>query len=178
MEVVVISDIHGSEKYTKMVFDYIDKNKIDKVIILGDLYYNGPRNDLPDNYSSKEVVKILNNHKDIIYAIRGNCDALVDEMVSEFPLVDVMRITLFNKKIIMSHGHNLCFDNLPNEYFDIFMQGHTHKSCLVKNDNTILLNPGSISLPKDNYHSFIKINEKNIQLINLENLDVLKEIDL
>lgn len=178
MKIIVCSDIHGSERFARELFNYVDKNDVDKVIILGDLYYNGPRNDLPINYSSKEVVKILNDHKNKILAIKGNCDAEVDEMVSEFPLAELMRIELFGKRAILTHGHHMSFDNLPIEAFDIFMQGHTHKSRLEKINGVIFINPGSISLPKDGYHSFIEMDEKNIRLIDLISLDVLKEIEL
>ena len=178
MSYLVCSDLHGSQKYTSMLFKYIDEHNIDNVIILGDLYYNGPRNDLPENYSSKDVVKILNEHKDKIIAIKGNCDAEVDEMVSMFPLTDLIRMDMFDKRVIMSHGHQISFDNLPVENFDIFMQGHTHKSRLDKINGTIFINPGSVSLPKDEHHSFVLINEKNNQLIDLISMDVLKEISL
>ena len=178
MKYLICSDIHGSKKYARMFFDEVDKLNPDKVIILGDLYYNGSRNDPPEDYSSKEVVKIINPYKDKLVVCKGNCDAEVDEMVSEFTFGEIVRMKLNDKNAILTHGHHINFDHLPVEQFDIFMQGHTHISRLDFDRGVLFVNPGSISLPKDNYHSYVYLDEKEIKLIDLLTKKTIKSIKL
>ena len=97
MKIIVISDIHGSLYYIRKIKDIIDRSNVDKIILLGDLYYHGPRNPLTEEYNPQEVANVLNNYKDKILCIRGNCDAQVDEMISDFRFSDNIRLEVYKK---------------------------------------------------------------------------------
>lgn len=153
MKYLIASDIHGSAYYAKIIVEAFYKHEADALILLGDILYHGPRNDLPKDYAPKEVIALFNPLKDKIIACRGNCDSEVDQMVLDFPLLSTSQ-TLFlgNRKLIMSHGHVYGPDNLPKNLNegDIFMSGHTHIPVMKKTNGIVVINPGSISLPKEN----------------------------
>jgi putative phosphoesterase len=176
MNFLIGSDIHGSIKYAKIFFAKAAKYQPKKIILLGDNYYNGARNDPPEEYAPKEVVKLLNSYAKDLISIKGNCESEVDQMVSSFPIVEMASMFVFNKEIVMTHGHHFNFDNLPLDPGDIFLQGHTHIGVLEKKDNLILANPGSVSLPKDNRHSYMVLNEEGIALKDLFTDETIKEI--
>lgn len=161
------SDIHGSLKYGKMFIDKAIQNKADRIVLLGDLYYNGARNVPPEGYSPKDVVLLLNSVSDRILAIKGNCESEVDQMVSDFPISDRLSLFAFQKSFLFVHGHHESFDKMPKNPGDGFFQGHTHVSVLKKEGKTILANPGSISLPKDDHHSYMTMDEEGIRLFDL-----------
>lgn len=165
--IVIGSDIHGSIYYAKKFFEKVDKYNPEKILLLGDFYYNGARNVPPLEYSPKDVVVLLNKYNDKLIAVKGNCESEVDTWVSEFPICDMAYLHFFNKDIVMCHGHHNSFDNLPKGKYDIFLQGHTHVGVLKKENGIILANPGSISLPKDNRHSYIVMDDKGLKLIDL-----------
>ncbi len=151
MKLLIASDIHGSIKYAKKIIEVYERENIDMIVLLGDILYHGPRNDLPEEYAPKEVVMLLNKYNDKILCMRGNCDAYVDSMVLDFGLCDDLSVIYDGKnKIYLSHGHIYNPDNLPKlTSGDIFIYGHTH----IAKDETInairCINPGSISLPKN-----------------------------
>ena len=176
MNILIGSDIHGSIYYAKKFFDKVHFYKPYKIILLGDLYYNGPRNDLPKDYSPKEVVLLLNQYASSILAVNGNCDAEVDSWVSDFSIVDHMLLHYFDKDIYLTHGHKENFSALPNNPGDIFLQGHTHIGVLERKENLILANPGSLSLPKDDHHSYIIMDEKGMKLLDLMDDHIYKEL--
>lgn len=178
MNILIGSDIHGSIYYAKMFFEKVKKYEPKKILLLGDLYYNGARNTPPKDYSPKDVVNLLNEYADKIIAVKGNCESEVDQWVSKFPISDVSTLFLFDKEIVLTHGHHFSFDNLPACPGDIFIQGHTHIGVLEKKDNLIIANPGSISLPKDNNHSYMVMNENKIQLLDLLSDEVIKELTM
>ena len=156
MKLMFISDIHGSSVYTKKALEIFELEKADKLVILGDILYHGPRNDLPEGYNPKEVIKLLNGYKSKIIAVRGNCDAEVDQMVLDFPMrADYAMIDVDNHHFFLTHGHLFDENNLPNlNEGDIFVYGHIHKQ-VAKNDNGIyIINPSSISLPKEGNNSY------------------------
>lgn len=175
MKYLVISDIHGSSKYLKMVLEKV--NDFDKLIILGDILYHGPRNNLPDGYNPKEVIDILNSLKDKIIAVRGNCDANVDLMVLDFEIIDNRWIEIDNNKVFLTHGDVYNKNNLVglNEKY-IMLYGHYHKNEVINIETVKTINLGSLSIPKDNHHSYAIIeNDKyvsydllNQQIINAE----------
>ena len=167
MNFLIGSDIHGSIKYAKIFFEKEKMYNPKRIILLGDMYYNGARNDPPDEYAPKEVVKLLNSHADKIIAIKGNCESEVDSMVSTFPISEISQIFVFDKLITLTHGHHYSFDNLPVNCGDIFIQGHTHIGVIKRTGDKILANPGSVSLPKDDHHSYILLNEKGLFLKDL-----------
>ena len=169
MKLLVVSDIHGSAYYTEKIPEIFEREKADKIIVLGDLYYHGPRNPLTKDYSPMKVAEILNSLKDRLDVIKGNCDAEVDEMISEFKFKEHLLLDVNNMKVYFTHGHKNNMDNLPDEQIDMMVYGHFHTGFIVKKDGIIFANPGSISLPKD--------NTKNSYLILDKESIVLKDID-
>lgn len=165
--ILIGSDIHGSLFYGKKFFEKAEKYNPEKILLLGDYYYNGARNVPPEGYSPKDVVVLLNSFADKIIAVKGNCESEVDSWVSEFPISDMAFLHYFDKDIVMTHGHHNSFDNLPKGKYDIFLQGHTHVGVLKKENGIILANPGSVSLPKDGSHSYMVMDEKGIRLLDL-----------
>ena len=147
MKLFIISDIHGSLYYLKKVMEIFEKENYDKLVILGDELYHGPRNPLPKDYSPKEVIEILNKYKDKIIAVRGNCDSEVDQMVLSYPIMsDYSMIYLGNKRVFLTHGHIYNIDNpLPMSEGDILLYGHFHIPMIEKKDERYFFNPGSIS---------------------------------
>lgn len=169
MKFIVISDIHGSNYYMNKMKQRIDIEKPDKIILLGDLYYHGPRNPLTEEYNPQEVAKTLNHLKDNIIAVRGNCDAEVDQMISEFKIQDSAIIENNNKKFFFTHGHKYNIDNYPENDFDILVYGHFHTGFIKKKDGKIFVNSGSISLPKnDTQNSYLIIDDEKIYLKNID----------
>ena len=154
MKWFIASDIHGSEYYCKKMIDAYGSEKADKILLLGDVLYHGPRNDLPKDYNPKSVINMLNELKDKILCVRGNCDTEVDQMVLEFPiLADYCIICEGNKIIYATHGHNYNENSLPPlQKGDILLHGHTHVPKCVNHENYTYINPGSVSIPKENSH--------------------------
>lgn len=158
MKFVVISDIHGSSYYMQEMKKDIDEENPDKIIVLGDLYYHGPRNPLGKEYNPMEVANILNSMKDKILAVRGNCDAEVDQMISEFEIKENIILKINEKKFFFTHGHKINIDHLPEEKIDVLLYGHFHKGFITEKDGIIIASPGSISLPKmDTKNSYMVI---------------------
>ena len=169
MKLMIVSDIHGSYDDFKRVMDIYEEEQVDKLILLGDLLYHGPRNPLPEGYQPKKVIQLLNQYKDKIIAVRGNCDAEVDEMISEFKLNDNLLLDINGKKVFCTHGQNYNIDNLPNEKIDVMLYGHFHTGFIKEKDGIIFANPGSISLPKDNTeNSYLTIDEEKMELKNTD----------
>lgn len=178
MNILIGSDIHGSLKYAKMFFQKAEKYEAKKIVLLGDCYYNGARNDPPEEYCPKEVVKLLNSYADKIIAVKGNCESEVDQMVSDFVFNENATMFVFGKQVLMTHGHHASMNQLPKACGDIFLQGHTHVSVLKRNEaGLILANPGSISLPKDQHHSYLVMNEKGMFLYDLLSDELLEELE-
>ena len=155
MKFVIASDIHGSACWCGKLVELIEQEQPDKILLLGDLLYHGPRNDLPREYAPKKVIPMLSAYKDKIIAVRGNCEAEVDQMVLPFPcLADYALVLDGSVTFYLTHGHHANPDNLPPmERGSVFLSGHTH----VKMDEVIngirCVNPGSVSIPKDGSHS-------------------------
>lgn len=175
MKFIIMSDIHGSSYYMKEMKKKIDKENPDKIIILGDLYYHGPRNPLGKEYNPMEVANILNSMKDKILAVRGNCDAEVDQMISEFEIKENIILDIEGKKFFFTHGHRINIDHLPEEKIDVLIYGHFHTGFITEKGNIIIANPGSISLPKQNTkNSYILIENGSLVLKDLSG-NVIKE---
>jgi len=170
MKVIIASDIHGNLKYMNKLDELIKKENPDKLILLGDLYYHGPRNNLPNEYNPMEVNKILNKYYSKIIAVRGNCDAEVDNTISEFDVSkDYEEIILDENKVYITHGH--LFNKLENIIKDNYVfYGHTH----VYNLSDKKINPGSVGIPKINKeHTVILYENKRLNLINLDNFEII-----
>ena len=178
MKLLIISDIHGSSYYAKMIPEIFKLEKADEIIILGDLYYHGPRNPLPKDYSPMDVCNILNSLKEKLKVVMGNCDALVDETISDFNFHDHLLLNINNKRIYFTHGDKYNQDVLPDEKFDIMFYGHFHTGFIRKKNNLIFANPGSLSLPKNNTrHSYIIMDSEKITLKDISG-SIIEELYL
>ncbi|GAA0122473.1 MAG: phosphodiesterase [Clostridium argentinense] len=180
MKLFFMSDIHGSLKYAKLGVEAFIKEQADYMIILGDVLYHGPRNPLPEEYNPKEVVNLLNKYAEKIIAVRGNCDAEVDQMLLTYPcMMDYNVILIDNRRIFVTHGHIYNENNLPNmSKGDIIIYGHTHIPVAKSEKDIFIFNPGSIAYPKENNpHSYGVIHEGKFLIKKLDG-EVIKEIDI
>ena len=162
MKYMIASDIHGSAYYCRKMMEALEKEKADRLILLGDLLYHGPRNDLPKEYAPKEVIQMLNKEKNRIYNVRGNCDAEVDQMVLEFPvLAEYCLLYLDHITIFATHGHKFNKNFMPNlAENEVLLHGHTHVPACEKVGNNMYMNPGSVSIPKENsHHGYMTIED-------------------
>ncbi len=164
MKIFIASDIHGSKYWAQRILEQYEKEKADKLVLLGDIYYHGPRNPLPKDYAPMEVAKLLNAQKDKLLVIKGNCDAEVDQMISEFSFVENSMLLLDGKKIMFTHGHKLNKDNLIPGAYDVLVYGHFHVNIMERKDGVLILNPGSVSLPKENSKSGYIILENDVAI--------------
>ena len=163
MKWFVASDIHGSAVYCSQLLARYEEEKADKILLLGDLLYHGPRNNLPDEYETKSVMAQLNEKKYDICAVRGNCDAEVDQMVLEFPIMaDYCMLHVGGHMIFATHGHLYGESNPPLLHNgDILLNGHTHVPKCVDHGDFIYMNPGSVSIPKDgSWHGYMIIDDE------------------
>ena len=153
MKLLIASDIHGDIAAAEQIVKAYKESGADRLVLLGDLLYHGPRNDLPKDYAPKKVIALLNSIKDEILCVRGNCEAEVDQMVLEFPvLADYALIEADGVRMFVTHGHKYNLDALPPlKNGDVLLHGHTHVSAAIRfgNDN-LYINPGSASMPKEN----------------------------
>ena len=151
MKLMIASDIHGSSYYCRKMIEAYRQEKADRLLLLGDLLYHGPRNDLPRDYNPKEVISLLNAIKNELLCVRGNCDTEVDQMVLDFPiLAEYCLLELDGRTIFATHGHNFNPDNLPMlKEGDILLNGHTHIPANQNMGTYTYMNPGSISIPKE-----------------------------
>ena len=154
MKWMIASDIHGSAYYCQAMLDAYDREGAERLLLLGDLLYHGPRNDLPKEYAPKQVIAMLNARKQDILCVRGNCEAEVDQMVLEFPvLAEYAILTEGTHMIFATHGHVFHESHLPPLHDgDILLHGHTHVPKCVPHEHYIYMNPGSVSIPKENSH--------------------------
>ena len=180
MKIFFIADIHGSLYYTKKALENFIKEKADYIVILGDVLYHGARNPLPLEYNPKEVTSLLNEYADKIIAVRGNCDSEVDEMVLDFPMMATYSTVLYNeRRLFLTHGHIYSEDNLPKlRQGDVFIYGHSHIPIAQKNGNIFIINPGSITFPKENNPNSYGVLEENIFKIKDLDANVFKSIKL
>ena len=152
MKLLIVSDIHGDIDSARRILEIYDSKRCDKMLILGDILYFGPRNKLTDSYDPQGVIKLLNERRDIILAVRGNCDAEVDQMVLDFPIMaDYCYLSLDGLNIFATHGHIHNTSNPPPlRAGEILLHGHTHVlKCEEFGNNNFYLNPGSPTYPKE-----------------------------
>lgn len=180
MKYMFASDIHGSAFYCRRMLDALHKEQAERLVLLGDLLYHGPRNDLPKEYAPKEVIALLNQNKDKIYAVRGNCEAEVDQMVLEFPVMaDYCILSIEGRTFYATHGHVYNQDHLPLlQENDILIHGHTHVLKAQQKDGYILLNPGSVSIPKEGNPPTYAVLEDNLFTIKTFDGATVKEMRL
>ena len=162
MKLFIASDIHGSALWCEKMLAAYENSGAEKLVLLGDLLYHGPRNDLPDEYAPKKVIAMLNARKDSILCVRGNCDTEVDQMVLEFPvLAEYALIYADGLTIFATHGHNFNCEKLPPlGRGDILLHGHTHVPVIEDHGSFTYVNPGSVSIPKEgSAHSYLILDD-------------------
>ena len=162
MKIMIASDIHGSAYYLRQLLEQYKAEQPDKLLLLGDILYHGPRNDLPKGYAPKEVIDLLNPMKEDILCVRGNCDTDVDQMVLEFPiLADYCILYEQGHMIFATHGHIHNTANPPMlKAGDILLHGHTHIPVIEDFGGKYYINPGSVSIPKDgSEHSYMMLED-------------------
>ena len=182
MKWMIASDLHGSAYYCRKMLEAFEREGADRLLLLGDLLYHGPRNDLPREYAPKEVIPLLNGKREKLLCVRGNCDAEVDQMVLEFPvLADYAVLPVGQRLIYATHGHIYHVKNLPPlAPGDVLLHGHTHVPAWTEfGQGNLYLNPGSVSIPKeDSPHSYMTLEENTMQWKELESSAVFHELTL
>ena len=182
MKWMIASDLHGSYFYASQMQQAFEREQADRLLLLGDLLYHGPRNDLPREYAPKEVIPLLNGKKEKLLCVRGNCDAEVDQMVLEFPvLADYAVLPVGQRLIYATHGHIYHVKNLPPlAPGDVLLHGHTHVPAWTEfGQGNLYLNPGSVSIPKENSpHSYMILEGNTMQWKELESSAVFHELTL
>ena len=162
MKYFIASDIHGSAYFCERMLEAFEREGVERLVLLGDLLYHGPRNDLPRDYAPKRVTQMLNARRDKILAVRGNCDTEVDQMVLEFPiLAEYALLDVGGSLVFVTHGHRYHLASLPPlKPGDVLLHGHTHVPACETREGITYLNPGSVSIPKDgSAHSYMVLEE-------------------
>ena len=181
-KIIIASDIHCSAYWCAQLLQAFENEGADKLLLLGDLLYHGPRNDFPDEYSPKKVFAMLNAIKEKITCVRGNCDSEVDQMVLEFPIMaDYALLEACGRTLFATHGHLFNADMPPLlKEGDLLLNGHFHNPCNQKMDNgAIYVNCGSVSLPKDGTpHSYLLLDENVLYFKDLETGGIFDCLDL
>ena len=182
MKIMFASDIHGDFERAKRVFDIYDREGAEKLILLGDLLYFGPRNTLTERYDPRGVIGLLNENREKLLCVRGNCDAEVDQMVLDFPIMaEYAYLCIDGYNIILTHGHKI---NKENAEFlrrgEILIHGHTHIPCIEKfGEGNIYINPGSTTYPKENNPpSYVIYEDGAFEIKRLDSGEIINKIDL
>jgi len=174
MKLLIASDIHGSAKFCGELMSAMGREKPDSLVILGDILYHGPRNDLPEGYDPKAVIELLSGLECGIFCVRGNCDSEVDQMVLPFPIMaDYCLLQTGSRRIFASHGHHL--DSLPGlKKGDIVLFGHTHIPEKTEKEGVWYLNPGSVSIPKaGSARGYMVLEENRFIWRSLDGADIM-----
>ena len=177
MKWMIASDIHGSEYYCKKMLEAYDREKAGKLLLLGDVLYHGPRNDLPRDYAPKAVIELLNARKDQILCVRGNCDTEVDQMVLKFPvLADYCIVCDGKTTIYATHGHVYNEKNLPPiQKGDSLLNGHTHVPKCTQHEEYVYMNPGSVSIPKEeSHHGYMILEQDEFVWKDLDGTEIMR----
>ena len=162
MKWFIASDIHGSAYYCRQLLRAWEREGADRILLLGDLLYHGPRNDLPRDYAPKEVIAMLNERAKDILCVRGNCEAEVDQMVLSFPvLADYALLETSGHLVFATHGHHFNEEQLPPLHpGDILLHGHTHVPVCREHGDYVYMNPGSVSIPKEgSWHGYMTMED-------------------
>lgn len=179
MKLMIASDLHGSAFYCEKLINAFNSEGAERLLFLGDVLYHGPRNDLPEGYAPKKVISMLNELSDRIICVRGNCDGEVDDLVLDFPVLAEYAIIynddLGGRMIFATHGHHYNAQNIPKlKAGDILLHGHTHVPCFEEHGGILVINPGSVSIPKNgSEHSYIILDGKEFVRKSLDG-DILE----
>ncbi|MBM7624904.1 phosphodiesterase [Sporohalobacter salinus] len=183
MKLGIVSDTHGSLLAWRKAVDYLEDT--DMILHAGDLLYHGARNPLPSGYDTEELVNELNDFSGNFLAVKGNVDSLVDDWVLPYPLSEYSVVIDNERKIVIYHGYQHESKEERIEFAnqfgaDILIYGHTHKPLLERKEEVILLNPGSVALPKQKpaRSTIALITENKIEAIALDDKEVIKELKL
>lgn len=174
MKILIASDIHGSALYCERLMTAAEREKADKILLLGDLLYHGPRNDLPEGYAPKKVIEMLSAASEKITCVRGNCEAEVDQMVLPFPVMADYCILdseeAKGRRIFATHGHHFNPETPPQlRSGDILLNGHTHVPACRDCGDFLYVNPGSVSIPKDgSEHSYLILENGRLSWKDLD----------
>ena len=177
MKLLIASDIHGSALYCGQLLEAFDREQPEKLLLLGDILYPGPRNDLPEGYAPKDVIALLNPLADRLLCVRGNCEAEVDQMVLDFPVMaDYCVLFEQGRTIYVTHGHLFSEANPPKlQPGDVLLTGHTHIPACADH-GWQYLNPGSVSIPKNGSpHSYLTLEGNTFLWKTLEG-DIYREL--
>ena len=168
---MIASDLHGDAECVSLLLERYRESGAEKLILLGDILYHGPRNDLPSGYAPKKVIELLNDVKDELLCVRGNCDTEVDAMVLKFPiLADYAYISCDGLSFFATHGHNFDLNRLPPmKEGEILLHGHTHVPTVTPfGNNNLYVNPGSVSIPKEaSKKSYILYENRRLSFCDL-----------
>ena len=178
MRLMIASDIHGSAKWCERLLEAWKRERPERLVLLGDLLYHGPRNDLPEGYAPKEVIAMLNEIAPHLLCVRGYCEAEVDQMVLSFPVMaDYCVLLVGGHTVYATHGHVYSEDNPPPLLpGDILLCGHTHIPCCHRHEDFIYVNPGSVSIPKQNTpHSYIMLEDGRMVWKDLYGREFMQE---
>ena len=178
MKTVIASDIHGSALWGGALLDAFGRENAERLLLLGDILYHGPRNDLPRDYAPKEVTAMLTGLSVPVFGVRGNCDAEIDQTVLGFPLMaDYSLLIAGRHKIFATHGHLYTPEDHPKLCpGDAFLFGHIHVPVCEERGGILILNPGSCSIPKeDSLHSFMTYEGGAFRWIDLDSGEVYKD---
>lgn len=181
MKWMIASDVHGSAKYCRLMLQRFAEEQAERLLLLGDLLYHGPRNDLPEEYAPKQVIEMLNGCKERLLCVRGNCEAEVDQMVLQFPVLsDFAVFPVEDRVIYATHGHHNNADNPPPHCSgDILLCGHTHIPKCEEHGDFLYLNPGSVSIPKaGSCHSYLMLEGRQLAWKNVETGEVWMTAEL
>lgn len=176
VKIMFISDIHGIKTNLDLIKKRYDELKCEKLVVLGDLYYIGPKNTMRDDYDIKYVQEFLTSFKDNLICIRGNCDSDVDIKVSDFPIINELSLLSINgRDIYLTHGHIYNENNWHNKN-SILIYGHFHTPFIKEKDGNLYVNPGSISLPKDdNGPTYLVLEDDKFVIYNLNNQKIIEK---
>lgn len=182
MKLMFASDIHGSIVGARKTIEALEREGAQRLFLLGDILYFGPRNTLTPSYQPQAVIALLNFHRDKILSVRGNCDAEIDQMLLEFPIMsEYSYVCVDGYSMLLTHGHRINTENASNlRAGEILIHGHTHVPCIERfGDGNIYINPGSTTYPKQNNPPTYAIYGDGIfEIKHLESGEVLHRIDL
>ena len=148
-KLIIASDIHGSAHFAELMLKRFEEEKADQLILLGDIFYHGPRNPLPQGYAPMQVAEMLKPYGDRLLVVKGNCDSDVDAMIAPFEFVNLAQLYVDGAKITLQHGDKYCKDNVPANCGNALIYGHYHTSFVMREGGRVIANPGSVSLPKN-----------------------------
>ena len=169
MKCIFLSDIHGIKTYLPLIQQRIEEKHIDKIIVLGDLFYIGPRNKMKEGYDIQYVLNFLNQYEDKIICIQGNCDSEIDHVVCQFPIIKDLGLLIDGKnEIYLTHGHIYNEDNWPYQN-RILVYGHYHTPFIKEKNNNLFINPGSISLPKEGKPTYMIYDDATFTIYDIDN---------